>query len=125
MPSFEEIKRAGYGRHRQASQGAAITLVCGVGEYTALFECAKRISTVLGTRDLDDLGDGLCESIPQYKIPFEAMPAAISRLTEKFTVALVDMAGERFVLIHRIPCRNTLRREAEVKEEAELTIDDI
>lgn len=102
MPSLEEIKRSGYGRQRQASAGAAITLVCGCGEYVALFECAKRISTVLGTRSLEDLGDGLLESIPRYRIPFAEMAAAMGKLTGQFSVALVETTAEGFVLIARV-----------------------
>jgi len=103
MPSFEEVKRAGHGRQRQASGGAAVTLVCGCGEYVALFECATRISKALGSRALEDLGDGLLESIPRYRIPFEEMASALAKLTEEgFSVALVDQVPEGFVLIWRI-----------------------
>jgi hypothetical protein len=120
MPSFEAVKRAGHGRQRQASGGAAITLLCGCGEYVALFECATRISKALGTRGLDDLGDGLCESIPQYKIRFEEMAEGLRKLTEAgFSVALVDQVPEGFVLIWRI---NPISK-APVEEE--LTLDDL
>jgi hypothetical protein len=120
--SLEQLKRGGYSRHRQASAGAAITLVCGCGEYVALFECAKRISTVLGTRDLEDLGDGLMESIPRYRIRFEDIVTALRKLTTQYSVALVDMgADERFVLIWRL---NSKAAEPAAVER-ELTIDDI
>ena len=118
--SLGESKRGGYSRQRQVSAGAAITLVCGCGEYVALFECATRISKVLGDRELEDLGDGLCEVIPRYRIPFAEMSKLLERLTQVYSVALVDMAEDcRFVLIWRIDCRKA------VVVEAELTLDDI
>lgn len=117
MPSFEELKRGGYSRQRQASAGAAITLLCGCGEYVALFECAKRISTVLGTRALEDMGDGLLESIPRLKIPFAETAGALGKLTVQYSVALVEVSSEGFVLIWRI---NPVS-----KVKTELTLDDI
>ena len=120
MPFLAEVKRATYSRQRQASAGAAITLVCGCGEYVALFECATRISKVLGDRELEDLGDGLLEVIPRYRIPFAEMSELLERLTQVYSVALVDMAEDcRFVLIWRIDCRKA------VVVEEELTLDDI
>lgn len=123
MPSFEEIKRGGYSRHRQASAGAAITLVCGCGEYVALFECAKRISSILGDRELEDLGDSILDVIPRYRISFADMAAALPKITEKFSVALVDMTadeqGPRFVLICRI------NPAPVVEVEREITMDDL
>jgi len=123
MPFLAEVKRATYSRQRQASAGAAITLVCGCGEYVALFECATRISKVLGDRELEDLGDGLLEVIPRYRIPFAEMAAGLAKLTEQYSVALVDLIceteGPRFVLIWRIDCSKA------VVVEAELTLDDI
>jgi len=116
--SLGDSKRGGYSRQRQASAGAAITLVCGCGEYVALFECATRISKVLGDRELEDLGDGLLEVIPRYRIPFEEMAAGLAKLTEQYSVALVDISEDsRFVLIWRI------NPAAKVPEE--LTSDDI
>jgi len=122
MPSFEEVKRTGYSRHRQASAGAGVTLVCGCGEYTALFECATRISKALGARDMEDLGDGLMESIPRFHIRFCDMAAALAKMTEEVSVALVDMEESGvFVLIWKIP-----KRESEpMAAENELELDDI
>jgi hypothetical protein len=122
MPSFEAVMRAGHGRQRQASGGAAITLLCGCGEYVALFECATRISKVLGDRELENLGDGLSESVPRYKIRFGEMSDALGKLTEAgLSVALVDQVPEGFVLIWRI---NPISK-APVEEEQELTLDDL
>lgn len=126
MSTLEETKRQGYSRHRHASAGAAITLLCGCGEYVALFECAKRISTVLGTRELEDIGDGLMESIPRYRIRLEDMAGALAKLTEQYSVALVDMGSDsQFVLVWRINPQQQGASDASGIEEPELTIDDI
>lgn len=91
---------------RLAGNGASITLACGIGEYTALFDDAKRVSLVIGTRELHDLGDGIMESILSYKIPFTEMHSVLQKLSQRFSVALVDSIPDRdsirFVCICRI-----------------------
>lgn len=107
MPSFTEIKRQGYRLQRTASEGANITLVSGCGSYTALFECARRCAEVLGDRALTDLGDGIFEVIPSYRISVEDLFSALQKITLRFSVALVEYTntektGGRFVCLWRI-----------------------
>lgn len=103
MPSiFYETKHASWLAHRQASIGTSITLVCGIGEYVATFDCAKYISLVLGSKDMLDL----CDGVKCYRIPFDEMPSTLAKLRTRFSVALVDITqgkhGARFVMIAKI-----------------------
>lgn len=107
MPTICDDKRATYGLHKRVSRGAGIILVNKVEEYVATFECAKRISAILGSKGLEDAGDGIFESIPVYKIPFADMADALDQLSKQVSVALVDLVcngkeGSQFVLIHRV-----------------------
>lgn len=105
MSLFADTKKESYRAQRQASQGAGITLVNGIGCYHASFDCATRIAAVLGNRGLSDAGDGIYESIPQYSIPMEALHDAIASLSQKYSIALIDLASDtptRFVLVWRI-----------------------
>lgn len=89
---------------RTASLGASITLVSGCGDYSALFECASKCAEVLGDRSLEDLGDGILDIIPSYKIPTKDLHSALQKLTKRFSVALVEYVGDGgfFVPIWRI-----------------------
>lgn len=104
--SLTDVKRKGYCLQRSASLGAAVTLVSGCGEFTALFECATRCAEVLGDRGLKDLGDGLIEEIPRYRILTEDLHLALSKLSKRFSIALVEYVlqkdGGRFVPLWRI-----------------------
>ena len=106
MPSFTELKRQGYCIQRSASLGASITLVARVHEYTATFECAKRCAEVLGERALEDLGDGILEVIPSYRIPLEDLCPSIEKLSKRYSVALVEYTftknGGQYVPLWRI-----------------------
>ena len=109
MSLFLETKRAGYRAQRSCSKGASITLVSAPGCFMASFECAARAAEVLGSRDLQDLGDGIIESIPVLCIPLETLEVAIHKLIERFSVALVDLvcdeASSRFVLLWKVDQR--------------------
>lgn len=104
--ALSDLKRQGYRLQRGASQGATITLLSGCGYYTALFECATRCASILGERTLQDVGDGILEVIPSYKIPTEELNLALQKLSKQFSIALVEYvcekAGGRFVLLWRI-----------------------
>jgi len=101
-----DLKRQGYRVQRSASMGAAITLVSRVGEFAAMFECATKCAEILGTRALEDVGDGILESIPQYRIPTEDLYSAIEKLSKRYSVALLEFTftknGGRFVCLWRI-----------------------
>ncbi len=106
MPTFADIKRDRHRLQRSASGGASITLVSECGQYSALFECANRCAEVLGDRNLEDMGDGLLESIPAYNIPVEDLFSCLQKLATRFSVSLVEYAetktGGRFVCLWRI-----------------------
>lgn len=128
MPSITELKRKGYRLQRSASLGAGVTLVSGAGEFIALFECARHCAEVLGDRTLDDIGDGILEVIPRFKIPTEDLNLALGKLTKRFSVALIDYVcdknGGRFVPLCRInppPHSHDLTKaEAEIAPNAPL-----
>lgn len=64
---------------------------------------------MLGSRELQDLGDGIYESIPMLFVPTEAMNLALQKLTQRFSIALVDLVcddnSSRFVLLWKIEQR--------------------
>lgn len=95
MSIMFDTKRATHRAHRQASCGAAITLVAKPCEYLATFECATRCAEVLGAGGLTNVGDGIFESIPVYKIPLEDMQIACAKLSKQFSIALVDLVCHR------------------------------
>lgn len=102
MSLLHEEMRRSYRAQRGVSQGAAITLVSRSGGYTASFECATRCSQILGTRHF-------METDNVFTIPTEDLHRAITKLSEAFSVALVDTAsdenGTRFVLVWKILSR--------------------
>lgn len=106
MSLLLDAKRTSYQAQRTASQGAGITLVSGCGEYTATFGCAEHVADVMGSRELQDLGDGIIEVIPFYKIAVEDLYSALQKLSTRFSVALVEYAmtknGGQFILLWRI-----------------------
>lgn len=111
MSLLLDTKRDSYRAQRTASQGAGITLVSGCNQFTASFDCARHVSEVLGTRELQDVGDGIYEVIPFYKIPSEDLYSALQKLSARFSVALIEYAmtknGGQFVLLWRIsPTQN-------------------
>lgn len=117
MSDLLDIKRSGYNKQRAASLGASITLVSGAGEYTALFECAKRCAEVLGASGMCDVGDGILESILKYAIETGELNVSLQKLSKRFSVALVeyvaDKSGARFVPIWRIE-RSTVQATEEL-----------
>lgn len=106
--SLQTLKRQSYNLQRKASQGATITLVNLVGEFRAEFECAKHCAQLLGDRDLIDLGDGILESIPCFRIATEDLFSMITKLSTRFSIALVEYTmtrnGGQFVCLWRIEC---------------------
>lgn len=125
MSILRDTKEDSYRAQRQASQGAGITLVYGCGVFIATMDCAKRVATILGDRELQDAGDGIIESIPVYKIPLEEISSALQKLTTRFSVALVDIDvgknNTRFVLVWKIPAAST---NGSKPEPASTNIDD-
>jgi hypothetical protein len=101
----QEMRRT-YAAQRGVSQGASVTLAAVSGGFAARFECARRCSAILGTRNMEN--DVLL-------IPMEDIHKSILKLTETLSVALVDTVtdenGTRFVLVWRI---TPTRKEVEV-----------
>lgn len=106
--SLQSLKRESYNHQRKASVGAAITLVNLVGELRAEFECATRCAEVLGDRELTDLGDGVRDVIPCFRIATEDLFSNLTKLTQRFSIALVEYTmtrnGGQFVCLWRIEC---------------------
>lgn len=95
MSLFLESKRATYRAQRVASHGASITLVASAGCYVAHFDCARKVASVLGEREMVDLGDGVL----RYAIPMDEMNRALVKLSQRHSIALVDTIEDRFVLV--------------------------
>lgn len=99
MSLFLEAKRDSYRAQRIASHGASVTLVASAGAYVAQFDCAHKVASVLGTREMTDLGDG----VVQLAIPMDEVNRALVALSQRYSVALVDTItdanGSRFVLV--------------------------
>lgn len=96
---LSETRRT-YAAQRGVSQGASITLFFSSGGFSARFECAKRAASVLGSRHYSDFLH------PHILIPTEELHKSIMRLSEEFSIALVDTVtdekGTRFVLVWKI-----------------------
>jgi len=109
--SLTELKRKGYNIQRTASLGAAITLVSRCNDYAALFECATKCAQVLGDRALEDVGDGILEVIPYYRIPAEDLCTALQKLSTRFSISLVEFVftrqGGKFITLWRIDRQTT------------------
>jgi hypothetical protein len=96
----QEMRRT-YAAQRGVSQGASVTLAAVSGGWAARFECARRCSAILGTRNLEN---------DMLLIPMEDIHKSILKLAETLSVALVDTVtddkGTRFVLVWRIAPSN-------------------
>ena len=103
---FLTTKRETYRQHVAAGQGAGITLVAACGEYVATFDCAIRCAAVLGGRELKELAP----LVSEYRIQLPDIRDAIEKLSQLYSVALVDYCndrhGARFVLVWRIAANN-------------------
>lgn len=106
MPLFPDTKRDSYRAQRAASNGASVTLVSKCGHYEATNDCAKRISTIIGSRELNTI-----EGVPILRIPLAEMQAACEKLSSRFSVALIDVdldpqGFSRYVLVWRIAAQS-------------------
>jgi len=93
---LEETRRS-YALQRGVSQGASITLIAKSGGYEARFDCARKCAATLGDRHLED---------GRYLIPTEELHRSITKLAERYSVALLDTVTDehttRFVLVWKI-----------------------
>lgn len=96
--------RSAYRAQRGVSQDASITLVSRSGGFSASFGCADRCLELLPSNYF-----GILEDASVYEIPTEELHASITKLSEQYSVALVDLVtdekGSRFVLVWKIPAR--------------------
>lgn len=108
-PLLTKVNRDRWNATRRASQGSSLTLVYGCGVFSALFECAEHVASVVGKRELQDRGDGFIEFIPYIEIPFENMQSVLTQLSKKFSIAIVDIACDsnstRFCLLWKIDAK--------------------
>jgi len=91
MSQFAALQEKKYADTRSVSRGADITLHVVDGGTRALFQCASRIAKILGSEKLKDYGDGIYESIPCYDIPISEHHAACTKLSEHYSIAIVDV----------------------------------
>lgn len=109
---FDTEMRRTYAAQRGVSQGAAITLAAVSGGFQARFECATRCANILGSRNHHGVF---------FTIPTEEAHKALTRLSEIFSVALVDTVtdeqGSRFVLVWKIlPSGKATKTEVNLDE---------
>ncbi len=118
MSLFHNAKKSSYQSIRAASQGASISLFPARGAYAAMFGCATACARILGDRNLTTE-----DKIPHYLFPKEDIYSALGRLSQHYSVALLDTAcdeqGPRFVLLWKLPCTGT-----KAPEEASVNIND-
>lgn len=126
MSALLDTKEDSYAQQRNASAGAGITLVYKCGEFHASMICAKRCAEVLGSSALEELGDGLFEVIPRYRISLEDISTALAKLSARYSVALIDLVcdkrSSRFVLIWKILPTGASSTPAPEKQ---LSVDDL
>lgn len=89
MSQFSDIQRRKYTIIRGASQGADISLVTAYDGFHAGFECAARVAEVLGFSGLKNWGSE-SDPVMQYTIPLTQMPKACEKLSQRFSIALLD-----------------------------------
>lgn len=96
MPSpFNELQRRKHRIIRGASQGADISLASAYDGYHAAFECAVKVAEVLGPEGSRDYGSK-AEPLPAYVIPVAQMQKACEKLSQLYSVAILDsIASEK------------------------------
>ncbi len=108
-PFLTRVNRDRYDATRRASQGASVTFVYGCGVFVAMFDCAVKMASVIGNRELQDRGDGFIEFIPVIEVPFEKMQSVLLQLSKKFSIAIVDIicdaASTRFCLLWKVDAK--------------------
>lgn len=97
MNLFLQAKRASYRAIRAASHGASISLLYGLGGYKARFECAEKAEVVLGNRNSETVDEVL-----SHYIPLPDMQKALEKLSQRHSIALVDVHEGMFVLVWRV-----------------------
>ena len=87
MPSsqFAEIQKKKHRIVRSSSHGADISLVAAYDGFHAGFECATKVAEVLGPAGLKEWSD-----VQSYVIPLADMPKACEKLSQKYSIALLD-----------------------------------
>lgn len=112
---FLESKQATYRSLRSVSQGASLSLLHGGDEYVSTFACATAIAAILGDRRLS-----VADGVPRFTIPLEEMPSALTKLSAKHSVALLDVTcgdeGSRFVLVWKVPALVQPKQEINLDE---------
>lgn len=99
---YHQSRLSSWRQIRSASHGAGVSLLNGVGEYVATFDCALAVSRVLGTRGLESGSE-----VPTFKIPTSEVQSAIAKLSARYSVALVDVVADKggelkFVCVWRV-----------------------
>ena len=86
---FSDIQKKKYKIIRGASHGTDISLVSAYDGFHAGFECAEKVAKVLGPAGMRDWGTK-SEPLPSYVIPLEQMQKACEKLSQHYSIALLD-----------------------------------
>ncbi len=82
---YADLQQKKYRSIRSASHGADLSLVSSYNGFHAAYGCAEKVAKVLGAAGLKDFS-----GVPHYVIPLKEMPKACEKLSEVYSVALID-----------------------------------
>jgi len=84
---YAELQQKKYRSVRSASHGADLSLVSAYNGFHAAYGCAEKVAKVLGAAALEEFS-----GVPLYVIPLKEMPKACEKLSEVYSVALIDQS---------------------------------
>lgn len=82
---YTELQQKKYRIIRSASHGADLSLVSSYDGYHAAYDCAEKLSKVLGDAGRKDFG-----GVPAYVVALADMPRSLEKLSEQYSVAILD-----------------------------------
>lgn len=82
---YTELQQKKYRIIRSASHGADLSLVSSYDGYHAAYDCAEKLSKVLGPDGRKDFG-----GVPAYVVPLSEMPRSLEKLSEQYSIAILD-----------------------------------
>lgn len=120
---YTELQQKKYRIIRGASHGADLSLVSSYDGYHAAYDCAEKLSKVLGDAGRKDFG-----GVPAYVVPLSEMPRACEKLSEQYSIAILDQLPNdknnlAWGLVWKIR-RNVSGTRMPVKVEKEMSLED-
>ncbi len=85
---YTDLQQKKYRSIRSASHGADLSLVSSYNGFHAAYGCAEKVAKVLGAAGLKDFS-----GVPLYVIALKEMPKACEKLSEVYSVALIDQSS--------------------------------